>query len=207
MSVPTTVPRPTRRAYRALVTDCCGQSIIEAALVLPFLILVVMGVVELGIGLRNQHTVVAIGREGSNLISRGTSLSDAATALRMMSHHPVDLTANAKVIFSVLKRGATVGSANYDRVVLYKRFEFGVHPGTSRLRTRGGGSFGPAPDYVAVNSDTDTSLQVTNSPSGVVAVRGGMIYVTEVFNRRELITPVSRFGVLVPADLYSIAYF
>jgi hypothetical protein len=38
-------------------------------------------------------------------------------------------------------------------------------------------------------------------------VRGGLMYVTEVFTQHNLITPLNRFGVTVPNNLYSIAYF
>jgi hypothetical protein len=34
-----------------------------------------------------------------------------------------------------------------------------------------------------------------------------MLYVTEIYTRHDLITPLSGFGVTVPGTLYSIAYF
>jgi hypothetical protein len=77
----------------------------------------------------------------------------------------------------------------------------------STLQTRGAGSFGSAPDFTAANSDNDTSLQITNLPGNVTMVLGGMIYVTEIYTRHTLITPLNRFGITVPTSLYSIAYF
>ena len=56
---------------------------------------------------------------------------------------------------------------NYNKAVLYQRYEFGAYAATSALQTRGAGAFGGAPDYQAFNSDTDASLQVTNLPAGV----------------------------------------
>ncbi len=38
-------------------------------------------------------------------------------------------------------------------------------------------------------------------------VPGGMLYVTEVYTRHPLITPLDRFGITLPQTLYSIAYF
>jgi hypothetical protein len=70
-----------------------------------------------------------------------------------------------------------------------------------------GGSFGGPPDYKATNSDNDAGLQVTGVPPNLVTVPGGMVYITEIFTRRLRITPLDRFGVLVPETLYSIAYF
>jgi hypothetical protein len=107
----------------------------------------------------------------------------------------------------VLKKGATVGTGNYDRIFLYKRHKHGAVPGSSRLALAGSGSFGGPPDYQAVNSDNATGLQVTNVPSNLIVPRGGMVYVTEIFTRHDLLTPLGALGVPVPTTLYSIAYF
>jgi hypothetical protein len=158
-----------------------------------------------GYALLDQQIVTKVTREGSNLISRDTSLQDAATAMRMMSNRPIDFNDGSKLIFSVIKRGATTGTSNYDRLILYQRYEMGTLSNTSQLIA--GGSFGGPPEYVAANSDSDTSLQVTGVPAGMAPVVGGMVYVTEVFTRHTLITPLNRFGIIVPETLYSIAYF
>ena len=178
------------------------------ALILPFLVVVVLGVTELGYALIDSHIVTKLTRESSNLISRDATLQDAATAMRNISSRPVDFTnGSSKLIFSVIKNVGTTGAANYDKAILYQRYEYGSYPGTSVLITAGTGSFGGAPNYVAANSDTDTRLQVTNLPGGMTLSLGGMMYVTEIFTRHTLITPLDRFGITVPQSLYSIAYF
>jgi hypothetical protein len=184
-----------------------GQSIVEFALVLPLALLIVLGVVEFGYALLDEHVVTRLSREGSNLISRDTSLLDAGTAVTSMSSPPVDFTNGSKLIFSVIRMGATTGTTNYGVLVLYQRREFGNFTGTSSLTTVGTGSFGGGPDYIAANSDTDANLRVTNLPTNLVPSPGGMIYITEIFSRHNRITPLDRFGVLVPQTLYSIAYF
>ena len=196
--------RPTLRS--SLKNDS-GQSVIEAGIVLPLVLLVVLGTVEVGDALLDAHSVTRLSREGSNLISRATTLQDAALAIQTMSSAPVDFSNGSKLIVSVIKRGGTTGTSNYDRLILYQRYEFGSSPETSRLSTQGGGSFGGAPDYVAINSDNDTSLQITNVSPNLVTAPGGLIYVTEVFSSHTLITPVNALGVTVPDKLYSIAYF
>jgi hypothetical protein len=100
-----------------------------------------------------------------------------------------------------------VGAANYGVPVLYQRFVYGTYAGTSTLVTAGSGSFGGAPDYQAANSDSDTRLQVTNLPNAASMPLGGLTYITEIFARHALITPLDRFGITVPQTLYSIAYF
>lgn len=186
---------------------CSGQSLVEFAVILPLVLLIVLGVVEVGFALLDQQVVSKLTREGSNLISRDTSLQDAATAMRTISSRPVDLANGSKMIFSVLRKGATTTSPNYNRIVLYQRYEFGNYTGSSKLTTAGSGSFRGAPDYEANAADTNTGLQVTNVPANLVTDPGDMIYVTELYTRHTLITPLVRFGVSVPETLYSIAYF
>jgi hypothetical protein len=185
-----------------------GQSAIEFALVMPVVVVLVLGVIELGYALQDQHLITKLTREGSNLISRDTTVQDAATALRAMSSLPVNFdNGSSRIIFSVIKRGATTGSNNYDQMVLYQRYEYGTYPGVSQVRTRGAGSFGGPPDYAAAGSDSNSNLQITNLPADLVSVKGGMIYVTEIYTKHTLLTPLDRFGVSVPQTLYSIAYF
>jgi Flp pilus assembly protein TadG len=196
-----------RRAALRILSDCGGQSLLEFAIVMPLLLLLALGVTEFGYVLLDEHIVTKITREGSNLISRDTTLQDATTALTNMSTRPVNFSTDSRVIFSVLKKVATVGAANYDQTILYQRHSYGAITAQSQLNTQGGGSFGGAPDYVAVNSDNNTALRVTNLPAGLNLTRGSMVYVTEVYTRHTRITPLDRLGVSVPTTLYSIAYF
>jgi hypothetical protein len=185
-----------------------GQSLVEFALIMPFILLVALGVVEVGYGLLDQHIVTKLTREGSNLISRNVTIDDAVTAMRNMSTRPVDFSTRSRIIFSVLRKGATPGTNNYDQVIVYQRYEQGALTGVSSvLQTRGTGSYPNAPNYEAVNADSDVRLQVTNLPGNLTLARGGTLYVTEIYTRHDLITPLSGFGVTVPGTLYSIAYF
>ena len=183
-----------------------GAALIEAALTLPLVMLIVFGTVDVGYSLLDSHTVTRLTREGSNLISRNTTLDDAASAMSAMSTGLVDFGSNSKVIFSVIKKGGTLGTANLDELVLYQRYEYGSLAVASRISTAGGGTFGPAPDYIAADSDNDTGLRV-GLPNNLVTVRGGLVFVTEVFSQHQRITPLQNFGVTVPETLYSIAYF
>ena len=184
-----------------------GQSIIEFALVLPLVLLIVLGVIEVSFALLEQHVVTKLAREGSNLISRDTSLQDAVNAMRSMSTRPVNFDdGSSKLILSVIKKGATSETSNYNREILYQRYEYGSFPAQSVLTTRGTGSFGTTPEHVAANSDSNANLQLTNFPADL-ATAGGMVYVTEIYTRHTLITPLDWFGVRVPTTLYSIAYF
>jgi hypothetical protein len=182
-----------------------GQSLIEFAMLLPFLVLLTLGVIEVSFALLDQHVATSFSREGSNLISRNTSLQDAVTALRQMSSRPIDLSdGSSKVILSVVRRVTTPGAANNGRIILYQRHEYGTFAGQSRL-SGGAGAFGPGPDYQALDPDNDTALRVGNLP--VTLSPGGTLYITEVFTRHTRLTPLQSFGITVPDRLYSIAYF
>jgi Flp pilus assembly protein TadG len=191
-----------------VLTSSSGQSLVEFAIILPFVLVIALGVVEMGWALLDSLVVTSLSREGSNLISRDTSLQDAGTALTSMTSPPVDFANGSSVIFSVVRMGATTGSANFNALILYQRRQFGTFSGaaTSQVNSAGG-SFGGAPNYSAVNPDNDTSLQVTGLPANLIVVPGGTIYITEIFTSHNWITPLSNFGIMAPQQLYSIAYF
>jgi hypothetical protein len=192
----------------SLIRNASGQGLLEFALILPILLALVLGVVEVSYALLDQHIVTKLTREGSNLISRDTSLDDAVKVMKSMSSGPVNFGpgGTSNVIFSVIKKVATTGVANTGKEVLYQRLATGSLSNTSYLTTSGTGSFGSGPEYVAANSDTDTRLQVTNLPPNLVSP-GGMLYITEIYTKHPLITPFDKFGIAVPGTLYSIAYF
>jgi hypothetical protein len=186
--------------------DANGQSIMEFALILPLLLVVVLGVIELGNALFDQHIVTKLAREGANLISRSASIKDAEDALVTMSNRPVNFTnGTSTVIFSVITRGAT--GANNNHLFLSQRRVSGTLPATSKIEITGSGAFGGQPDYLAVNGDNNPGLRLRNPPPNLAVAPGSQIYVTEVFSRHPLLTPLPVFGVVVPPVLYSISYF
>jgi hypothetical protein len=192
---------------RRLLRDSRGQSVVEFAIITPLLLLLLLGVIETSYALLDQHIVTKLTREGSNLISRDTTLADAAAALKSMSGRPVDFSSNSRMIFSVVRRGASTGTSNYNKDVLYQRYEYGALAASSKLTTRGSGSYGSGPNFEASNPDGDSNIQVTNLPAGLALPIGGTVYITEIYTSHELITPFDKFGGSVPKTLYSIAYF
>jgi hypothetical protein len=186
-----------------------GQSLIEFAVVLPFILAVVLGVIEVSYALLDHHVVTKTAREGSNLISRNTSLGDSAAAMLTMSTRPLNFApgGTSKLIFSVVKKGQTSGTTNFGKDILYQRHIIGNAnlPDGSKL-SQSGGSFGAGPEFQATSPDSDAGLQITGLPTNLVSA-DGLIYITEIYTKHTLITPFNRFGVSVPNVLYSIAYF
>lgn len=196
------------RPLRAAALDARGQTLIEAALILPLVIVLVLGVAEVGYALLDEHIITKMTREGSNMISRDTSLQDARTALISMSSGAVNFNnGNSTVILTVIKRGALVGSTNYNQNYMLQRHQYGSFAHSSLLSTAGSASFGSAPDYIASNADNNANLRVTNLPANLLVDIGAYIYVTEIYSRHTLLTPLDRFGITVPQTLQSIAYF
>jgi hypothetical protein len=191
----------TRHDLRARLRDGKGQSLVELAVVLPFLLFILCGLIEIGYLLVDQHVVTRLTREGSNLTSRNVTIEDAVEALTAMSAQPVDFNTRSKVIFSVLKRGA------FDRIFLYQRHEHGTLSQRSQLTTRGSAVFGGAPHYEAASPDHNAGLQLTSVPANLQITRGGMMYVTEIYTRHDLLTPLGLWDVGVPTTLYSVAFF
>jgi hypothetical protein len=189
------------------LTNSSGQSLVEFAMALPLVLVIALGVVEVGWALLDQLVVTGLSREGANLISRDVSLGDAKTALQSMSSLPVDFTSGSSAILSVIRMGATTNTANYGALVLYQRLQFGTYTGPARSTLMSAGGSFPAPDYQAADPDNDTSLQVTGLPANLIIVPGGTIYVTEIFTTHNWITPLNTFGIMVPNTLSSIAYF
>ena len=196
--------QPSRRLLRG----SSGQSVMEFALIMPLILMVVLGVIEVGVAILDKHSVTRLAREGSNLISRDTTLEDARNAMRSMSTRPVDFASGSTMIFSVLKMGSRPGTANFNRLFLYQRHRYGAHPNGSLLATAGSATPGGPPNYEFANPDNNGSLRITNAPPALVVSPGGQIYVTEIWTTHTLYTPMSNFGFFnIPTTLYSIAYF
>lgn len=185
-----------------------GQAMVEMAICLPLITVLALGVTEFSYALLDAHVVTKATREGSNLISRDTTLADAITAMESMESRPINFTdGSSTLIFSVVKLVNTAGASNFNQPVLYQRAIVGTYPGTSKLSTAGAGSFAGPPNYQANNSDNDTNLRVTNMPPNLLVTPGDFIYITEIYTKHQLLTPLDQFGLIVPTTLYSIAYF
>jgi len=183
-----------------------GQSLVEFAMVMPLVLVLVLGVIEVSYALFENHLITKLAREGANLISRGTNLGEAETSLLAATTPPVAFNAKGKLVLSVIKLGES--GANLNQPIISQRRIVGSLSANSVLGNPPTASYSGAPHYSAVNPNNDSSVRVSGAlPNGLTLAAGQSVYVTEVYTRHDLITPFEKFGVALPANLYASAYF
>lgn len=184
-----------------------GQTLAELGIVMPFLLLFIFGVIEVGWALFQSNVIRGYVREASNLISRNRTIQEAENAIISASAAggPVQIgpgEADSRMILSVVTLGAS--GANNNRAIIIQRHQIGNMSGTSVLGTPPTGSYGGPPEYNANNPSNDTSIRVAGAlPQGYVLGAGQSLFVTEIFTRRGTIL---NFQAL-PDTLYASAFF
>ncbi len=78
----------------------------ELAVILPVVLVVLLGVVDLGRLVTAYQTLNDMTREAANLVSRGSSIAAAVAAITADNDGPVDVDANGVIIISTLQRHA-----------------------------------------------------------------------------------------------------
>jgi Flp pilus assembly protein TadG len=194
-----------------IVKSRCGQSLVEFAMVLPLMLLLALGVIEVAYALYVDHLIAKLAREGSNMISRQTYVQDAESALLAGATAPLNLnSASGKLIFSAVTIGSS--GANNGQIIIIKRRTVGSLTGKSVVdgaTSPPASSYNGVPDYTAKDSNNDTAIRgAATLPNGLVLGAGQVLYVTEVFTSRGDITPFSRFYKwALPTSMYAAAYF
>jgi len=165
-----------------IATDESGQAMLEFAIIVSLVITLVFAVIDFGRAFNEMQVLVGLTRQGSNLASRGTSLTDSATAV-VSGDAPLDLNSSGEVIVTSVSNNA---SGN----VITGQVARGALNLASKIGSAVGG---PA-----------------NLPSTAAAMLqpGQTIYITEVYYSYSAITPLSAFlNVVMPSTLYQVAYF
>jgi hypothetical protein len=183
-----------------------GQTLVEFAMVVPLLLLLVLGVIEVGYALYENHLIIKLAREGSNLISRQSTLQEAESALLAATTVPITFDQDGKLILSVIRLGTAGGNLN--RPIIAQRRVLGTLSAGSVFGDPVPGAYGGAPNYSALDANNDTRIRIAGAlPNGLTLVAGQSVYVTEVYTHHDLITPFERFGARMPTNLYASAIF
>jgi hypothetical protein len=185
-----------------------GQTLAELGIMMPFLCLLLFGVIEFGWVLFQSNAIRGYAREASNLISRNRSLEDAEKAIVAASNAggPVKIGADesdSRMILSVVTLGTS--GANQNEAIVVQRHSIGNLTANSVLGEQSQGAYGPPPGYDA-ESRNNPSIRVSGPlPNGYVLTPGQSLFVTEIFTRRGTIAD---FAPLVfPDILYASAFF
>jgi len=145
------------------------------------LFVILFGVIDVSRALFVDEIIVNLTGEGCALASRGTSLSDTATAV-MNASAPLSFSTNGRVIVSSIYN-------NNNTLKLTGQSALGGLSATSKIGTAIGST---------VTLPADASPQV-----------GQTVFVTEVFYTYHSITPVGSFlnATIVPSQLYDVGYY
>jgi hypothetical protein len=94
-----------------ILRSTSGQSLVELTLIVPFMLLLVFGVVEVGSVISTYLTLTHTTREGANLASRGTKPNDTLAAIILAAAPTIrnDNLAQWKIIYT--KIGPAPGPA------------------------------------------------------------------------------------------------
>jgi hypothetical protein len=179
---------------RALRDDS-GQSTIELAVILPFLLLLALGVFEFARALQSKNIVTNMSREGTNLASRSTD--DPQTIMNALAStaEPLDMPSYGMIYITEL-RGGSNGEVE---VVTQYRYKSGI-PQSKVLDD----PCSPWNNNICrPDPKPEANLSVLHLQTGDLA-EGQTAYSTEVFYRQQVI-----FSKIIDysPEIYSITVF
>jgi Flp pilus assembly protein TadG len=159
-----------------------GQAAMEFALIAVLMLVILCMVIDFCRAIHNEQLMAGLSREGSNLASRGTTLSDSAAAV-IGGSPSLDLSDKGEVIITSV--------TNINRVyTITDQFSQGGISKNSRVGTGVGNT-------ASVPASAAAMLQ-----------SGQTMYVTEIFYSYQPITPIQNLiKIVMPSTLYEAAYF
>jgi Flp pilus assembly protein TadG len=175
------------RSARAMFTACDpGQAAVELALAVTLLLVLICGTIDFGRALNDLQTMADLTRQGCNLASRGTTLTQAAAGV-ISGESGLDLANKGLVIITSITNNSSVftisGQASQGKLAQSSKIGTGV--GTNVTST--------------LPTAAKNSIQ-----------NGQTIFVTEIFYGFTPVTPIGGItnnAINMPATLYNSAYF
>jgi Flp pilus assembly protein TadG len=162
-----------------------GQSLIEFTLMAAALLVLVFGIIDIGRALSQRQILINLSREGANLASRGTSVTNTVDAL-VVSANPLNIANDGRIILTVIQRQQDLTLKVVDQ---YAR---GGLSDRSRVAPLG----------------LITPSATIKIPNNVIPQPDQLLTVAEVFHTYTAITPLGRFvAVAIPSPQYDAAYF
>jgi len=160
-----------------------GVAVVEMVMVLPILLVLMFGVIDIGRAILSHQVLINLSREAANLSSRGTPLDDAIAAIQV-SAAPLNIARDGYVLITEVARDAN------GRLTIVQQRAAGGEAHASHIGTGVGSS---------------AVLPATSTP---IPPNGRSVFAAEVFYHSEPITPL---GNLVDIDTggvyYDVAFF
>lgn len=174
----------TRKPFRSARAEQRGVAVGELAIILPLLLVVLLGIIDLGRLVTGYQTLNDMSREAANLVSRGSSVDAAIAALTTSTTGPVDVINDGAIIISTLSRRSDSDPTPW----VVDQYRHGSIPSSA---SRVGSLNGPA----RVPNVSELEAGVT-----VMAV--------EVVHGFVPLFPIDAFGLdLYPEVIYEAAFF
>jgi len=162
-----------------------GQALLELLPVIVVMLTLTFAVIDFSRAIWQVEVLTGLTREGSNLASRNTPLTDSATAV-INDGAVLNLASNGLVIITSVQNVS--GS-----FVITGQYSTGSISAVSKI-----GTYNPTVPATA-------TLPATTP---VIPQAGDTVYVTEIFSRFSPITPLGAFvSYAMPSVLYDVAYF
>jgi len=190
------------RPFKKLVPSQGGQALTELALILPMLLVLALGAIEVSNMIQGYLTLSHLTREGANMISRGIASPDSALDAIIESACPPLCTDNQgqwKVIYSrVGPRSDPIDPSgcepDNDTYVVLEQF---IPPTKGSL---------DEPSKLGSACDQVTEAELPNIDQ---ISTGNNLYIVEAFYQYEAITPVGNMKVNLgnPIIFYERAVF
>lgn len=166
------------------LTRQSGQAMLEFACMVTVALIVLFGLIDFGRALFDLKVMTGLSRQGGNLASRGSSVSEAASAV-IAGQAPLNFSSYGEVIVTSIQ----------DNKGAY------TITGQSIL-----GGMSPA-QASRVGTGVGATATLPASAQGMMQ-SGTSIYVAEIFYSFQPITPIGNFMKLaMPSTLYEVAYF
>ncbi len=175
--------RRTRLQHRS------GQALVEFMFVAVMLLLLVFGLIDFCRAISTRLVITNLSREGSNLASRNTPITNAVQAV-IDADAPLDIDTHGRVIIT-----AVANDANGNCIITNQFAMGGIAAFDAESRVG-----------LGIGTPAKSGWIPTTTPS--LPVANQTVYVTEVFYEFKAVTPVGQFlSFTLPSPLYDVAYF
>jgi Flp pilus assembly protein TadG len=171
-----------RRERSRGIHQCSGQATIEFVFIFFILAALVFGLIDFCRVISTRQVMINLTREGSNLASRNTALTNTVAAI-LASASPLNIGTKGRIIVTA------VTNSNNLYTITDQISEGGI----------------TAVSVIGTGVNTPATMPATTVP---IPPLGQTVYVTELFYSFEPITPIGKLLELaLPTQLYEVAYF